>query len=158
MVFRKSKEELPDYDVLPIETKYRFAEIEINQAADTLFPLFRNKLNPRYGAIATIFNVIVPHGSALPEFEDNFLKASMTSTFMRPHKDELINYFKFRGLSYAKIRAHTGASPNTIYNKRFDYPHFTPVYHQWNEEMLHRWLALAPTINIFNEELLHSFY
>jgi hypothetical protein len=159
MAFTKDKEALPDYYALEQPTKYRFAEIEIAHALSTLERLFRHTNNPRHYAMSLIYDNITPRGNNLPEFKEEFIRLTSSNMFANPHKDELIDYFRFRHLSYAKIRQHTGTSPNTIANRRFHpYPYYEPHFRLWSEEMLSAWHALAPTLNIFKEELIHSFY
>lgn len=156
MAFKRDKEALPEYDVLDINTKYRFAEIELSYAIPRLAHIYRMASNPRQSATLAIFRTIAPPAMQFEEVEDAFMQATNGVKFRNPDKDELIDYFKFRRLSYAKIRHYTNTSPNTIRNRMYIYPTLFPHFQRWNESMLEAWETASKTINIFNEDLVHS--
>lgn len=153
MVFEKSFEN--SYHELPQSTKYRFAEIELSKALNTLTRFYRNEYNPREKASLTLYSSIIPKQLQEPEYEDRFFKMLGSTYFNQPNKTELINYLIIKGHSYAKIRNLTSASFNTISKMRFGVPTYYPLFNGWNEEVLHNWNSIKEHLNLFNEELAH---
>jgi hypothetical protein len=153
MVFEKAFEN--SYHDLPIQTKYRFAEIEISKGINTLTRFYKYEPNARQKAAYTIYNAIVPNIRKIEEFESRFFDVLSSTYFNQPNKNELIHYLIIRGHSYTKIRNLTSASFNTISKMRYGLPTYFPVFNMWNEEMLHNWNDIKTNLNLFNEDLAH---
>jgi hypothetical protein len=145
-----------NYNDLPQHTKYRFMEIEINEALKCLSLFYKNELNQYRKASDTIFNTLFPMTMRHDNITDEYFKATESTYFRRPNKNELIFYFLYKGQSYAKIRKFTGASPNTISKYRFQQPpNYYPIYQRWELDQLHAWNDIKKLLNLFNEELVH---
>lgn len=145
-----------NYADLPIETQYRFAEIEMRYALDALAPLFPAKYGQRDKLITVILDAIQKHQELTQEEKSAFFDSTVTYTFMQPSKDELVHYFRFKNTAYNRITRITGISPNTIAAKRFDYSTRFPVWHFWTPKLLLAWNEAKKPINLFNETLIHT--
>jgi hypothetical protein len=153
MAFEKSFEN--NYNELSLQTKYRFAEIEISRGMNTLTRFYRFEPNARQKAAATIYNAIVPNLMKTEEFEDRFYNMLSTTYFNQPNKNELIHYLIMKGHSYTKIRNLTSASFNTISKMRYGVPTYFPIFNLWSDEMLNNWNDIKGNLNLFNEDLAH---
>lgn len=146
-----------EYHELDINTKYRFAEIEINQAINTLTQFFKHREDPRLYASSMIYKAITPPSMRdIAELDDEFYRVVSSVQFHRPHKEEQIRYLIMKGHSYAKIRELTKCSFNTISKLRIGFPRYYPVFNRWTEGMLNNWDEVKPVLNIFNEKLIHT--
>jgi hypothetical protein len=153
MVFEKSFEN--SYHDLPQSTKYRFAEIELSKALNTLTRFYKNEFNPREKASITLYSSITPKDLQTPEFEDRFFRTLSSTYFNQPNKIEIINYLLVKGHSYTKIRSLTSASFNTISKMRFGVPTHHPIFNLWDQEMLDNWNSIKENLNIWSESLAH---
>jgi hypothetical protein len=154
MAFEKAFEN--NYHELPLQTKYRFAEIELSKGINTLTKFYKFEPNARQKASATLYNAIVPNHMKVPEFEDRFYTMLSATYFNQPNKNEIIHYLIIRGKSYTKIRNLTSASFNTISKMRYGLPSYFPIFTLWNEEMLHNWNDIKANLNLFGEDLVHN--
>jgi hypothetical protein len=135
------------------DTRYRFAELELNQAINNLKPFFVSSTNPRVTAAKQIIEAVAPH---LDEQSTSaFFDILVSYSFVNPTKQELIHYFRYNGASYKKITELTSISPNTISAYRYDVPYFIPIFQQWEPAMFSRWQNLKPHLNLWNERLIH---
>lgn len=145
MAFKKTF--VNTYHEMDQETKYRFAEMEINRALKLLTPI--------YGSVRAL-NQIIAFVNVPVQKEFDFREATQTHTFRFPIKKDEIHYLITYGQSYTKIRDITGASFNTIADLRFGFPRLYPIFKDWTPEMLHHWEVVKTTLNLFNERLIHS--
>jgi hypothetical protein len=148
-----------EYDpaTLPIETLYRFAEIEINQGIKTMNLVYRNFPDSFQLAKKFIFEQLFYYSERTTEIQSEWEEAISSRFFKIPPKYELINYFLYNGQSYNKIRKLISASPNTISKYRFQAPPFyIPNYKYWNPEMLQRWNHIKHHLNLWSEELVQT--
>lgn len=145
-----------DYDALPLPTKYRFAEMEIERALHvTTHGLYQFDPDRNQKGFTFVFNLLFPLLERNKN-EEAFQEVIRTHTFKRPHKAELINYFLYHNLSYGQIRTLCGVSPNTISKYRFQLrPHYIPVFDAWTPDMLARWESIKHALNLWDEELAH---
>lgn len=144
------------YHQLPLQTKYRFAELELAKAMNTLTRFFRYEPSARQKASGILFDAITPNSMRIPEFEDNFFNMLSSTYFNQPNKNELIHYLIAKGHSYTKIRNLTSVSFNTIAKMRYNEPYYFPIFTMWSEEMLNNWNEVKESLNLFNEELAHT--
>lgn len=144
------------YHDLALSTKYRFAEIEINQAVKILTQFFRQEHSPRQKANDIIYNALAQNPNRDDEYYDVFQKTLLSTYFNNPPKSELVHYLIMKGHSYNKIRNLTGVAFNTIANMRYGLPSYQPIFTYWNEEALNNWNAVKHTLNLFSEELAHT--
>ena len=142
-----------NYSELDSSTKYRFAELELSYAHTTLLNLFQFEPNAKYKTEDLLFNILVPLVQR-PELEEDFDKFLYSQPFRKPRKDELVNYMRYKGVSYQKIRDLTKVSFNTISGMRFSKPIHFNVFPHWDDEMLQRWNRAKISLNIFNEEII----
>lgn len=146
-----------DYSNLPEETIYRFAEIEINQAINTLNKIYRNFPDSFTLANKFIYEQLFYYSERTSETQNQWAEATADRFFRLPPKFELINYFLYHNLSYTRIRKLMVVSPNTISKCRFQpAPFYLPIYQYWNPEMLVRWNNIKNHLNLWNEELAQS--
>jgi hypothetical protein len=139
---------------LPLETQYRFAEIEVRFAMEQVKRFYREASDNRQSALHLILMSI--HPTATERDQTVWEELTRVHLFAHPLKDELVHYFRFHKVPYAKITQMTGVSPNTISKRRYDYPNYYPVFRYWTEPMLKRWNTLKQAINVFNQDLYHS--
>jgi hypothetical protein len=139
---------------LPLNTLYRFAEIEMSFAFQTTFSLFKDHAYPVMKATTLLQSML---GNFMNEEEaSNFHELINAHMFRQPHKLELIYYFRFNKVAYNKITAITGISPNTISkNKFYDYRERFPIFRFWTPERLETWNQKKGCLNIFDEPLHH---
>lgn len=154
MAFEKAFENT--YDELTQETKYRFAELELGKAVQLFTIIYHNALAPREKAISTIYDAIIPKQLDNDENKHYFHQSMNTTAINKPPKIELIHYFIMSGQSYQTIRNLTGCSFNTISKARYGTPHYYPTFNRWTPEMLLNWNRVKPTLNLWNEGLVHS--
>lgn len=147
-----------NYYELPLETKYRFAEIEINQFKKLLLStIYQYELNKQEKAFQMIYQSLFLYSERTTEKEDQLAEAMNTYNFREPLPFEKIPYFLYHHQTYGTIRKITGASPNTIAKYRFQpLPFFTPSFKGWNEESLVRWNSVKQAYNLWNQDLAHT--
>jgi hypothetical protein len=144
-----------DYNKLDINTKYRFAEVEIAHALKCLDRLFSDHSGSFPLAVRRIYEVITPREMTAVEPWEDWKRATMSIYFRKPQKKEIITYMLLRGVSYKKLRDLTGVAYNTISKHRYGLPHYHPIFNHWNPYMLSRWEEIKPSLNLFNESLVH---
>lgn len=143
-------------DVLSEQTKYRFAEIELNYALhNNLTKLFTTTER----AIDQLYFLLVPNEQSSQEKHSRWREILTSPTFIKPLKAELVYYFTQHGASYTFVRQRTGISPNTMQKLRtkhqLETPSFYAVCSFWTPEMLNRWDDVKHILNIFLEPLVH---
>lgn len=143
------------YFDLPIQTRYRFAEMELARAARILSPFYHHATMQRRTAIGTLFDMITPKYHRFTENEERFAQALTSPHNNQPPTEHQITYFIALGLSYRKIREITGTSFNSISKARFGLPFYQPMYQNWSEEMLLNWDQVSRSLNIWGEQLSH---
>lgn len=155
MAYEPMKLKLED---LPQTNLFRYAEIEMRYAFDILGPvLTQHTQGPKREVIAAfILDSILGVPKEAVQERSHFHDTTTTYTFLMPNKDELVQYLRFKNVSYNKITKLTGISPNTISAKRFDYSAKYPVWHYWTDERLTAWNAAKTALNLFGEKLYHS--
>lgn len=142
------------YHDLDQQTQYRFAELELGKAVQTLTTLYRHATTPRSASQNFLLGALVPKTTDTQKEEAFFHMLSSTYT-INPPKAELIHYLIIHGHSYNKIRELTKTSFNTIAKMRFGIPIYYPSYPYWDQETLMKWERIKSTLNLFNEELAH---
>ena len=147
-----------NYSELSIETKYRFAEIELNQFRKLLFnTIYQFDANKQENTFRTIFQALFAYDDRTVEHENQLAEAFSSYRFRDPAPFEKIPYFLYNQQTYGTIRKVIGSSPNTIAKYRFrPLPFFMPVFKGWNEESLARWNAVKHAYNLWNEDLAHK--
>lgn len=145
-----------NYQELPLETRFRFAEYEISKAIGILV-LFTPHPHAKVQAAENIFKLIAPGHTeeALDEWVEVFMSAGQ-HRLTRLSKAEEAAYFLYRNVSYTNIRKLTGLSPNTIAKYRFHNPYSYTKYGKWDEFMLERWDRIKGGLNIWNQPLFHT--
>ena len=146
-----------NYHELPLETKYRFAEIELNQFRKLLIQtIYQNEIEKQAKAMQTIFQTLFSYSERSTQTEDQLYEAFSSYQFRESPPFEKIPYFLYHHQTYNMIRKLTGASPNTIAKYRFQpLPFFTPVFKGWSADALARWNAVKHAYNLWNEDLAH---
>jgi len=142
-----------NYEDLPEQTKYRFAELEIGRAIHSIAQ-FIPLPNPQIIASQYIFRQIQSTFTA--EDEDNWLEVFSSWRLVKGEKEELATYFRYRNISYTNTRKAIGLSPNTISKYRFINPYYYTKYPKWDSFMLFKWNSIKSAINIWNQELYHK--
>lgn len=150
MAFEKTFEN--DYNDLSLNTKYRFAEMELSNLITILMPIYQNK--PQ--TVTTIFNMLDITDNIEREKESAFHDMAHSHHFVRPDKKDQIRQLILYGQTYAKIQRITKASPNHIASLRFGLPELYPIYQHWTPEILHRWETIKPAFNLYQETLVHT--
>jgi hypothetical protein len=153
MAFKREYEK--NYNELPENTQYRFAEIELKHSLSAILTLYKPRYTPRMSALTTLYDYLTPDNLKTPEYEKDFVEAFNSSYFNQPNKFELLHYLMARNHSYTKIRNLTSASFNTISKLKYDQPIYYPIFRHWTPDMLARWNELKKHFNLFNEELAH---
>lgn len=152
-------EQYADFDPanLPIETRYRFAELEINQGLKVMQQVYKTFIDSYQLSNNFIYELLFYYSERTTQSHSDWNEAIRTHLFKSPTKHELINYFLYNQQSYANIRALMGASPNTIAKQRFQpAPFYLPVFKHWNTTMLDRWDHAKQHLNLWQESLAHT--
>jgi hypothetical protein len=145
-----------DYSTLPEQTRYRFAEIEMSYALNTLQALFKHQHNTFQLAQRTIFELAIPKERQYKEIEDRFMAMMTSHYFKNPIKEEVIDYLRFKNVSYRDIMKITNSGPNTVSARRFEaFPNHYPLFHMWDAATLSKWDDVKGYLNIFAEKLIH---
>lgn len=144
------------YHDLDENTKYRFAELELQQSLKHLTRFNHYTDSPRTSAIAQLYKAITPYHQQSDEHESRFFQALSSTYFNNPPKTEVIKYLIIYAQSYNKIRSITSASPNTIAKERYGIPYFHPAFDMWNPEMLQSWNNLKNIFNVWGEKQVHE--
>jgi hypothetical protein len=153
-------EQYAEYDpsLLPLSTRFRFAEIEINKAISQLTKLFTHdeSTTALQKARNTIMDILFTPMEKYTH-EARFLDVTLTMYFRNPISYENINYMLYHHQSYKTIQKLIKVSPNTIAGHRFQpIPNYPPIFDDWTENMLRRWNHAKQALNIWNESLVHS--
>lgn len=142
------------YHDLDQQTQYRFAELELGKAIQTLTTLYRHHTSPRTNAHNLLLNALITP-TMNNQKEDSFINMLSSTYTLNPPKVEMIHYLIIHGHSYNKIRELTKASFNTIAKMRYGLPIYYPSFQFWDDETLQKWERIKSTLNLFDEELAH---
>jgi hypothetical protein len=147
-----------NYDELPIFTKYRFAEIEINQFIKiNMQKIYQFEPDRSQKVFQQLYSLLFLYSERYSEIESSLREALVSHQFQHPQRHELIPYFLYHGQSYKTIRELMGASPNTIAKYRFQQlPLFYPLFDHWTEPTLARWEAIKDGYNLWFQPLAHT--
>jgi hypothetical protein len=144
-----------NYKDLDRNTMYRFAEIEMKHAMDLLQKAYKHTHFPQQKAVTMLFDMVNTVEENKEEREDFFREATLTRLWNNPLRNELIDYFRYRNISYRRIMTSTGFSPNTIAKRKYEEAFYTPVYQKWDAAMLVKWDEVKSIFNLFGETVIH---
>ncbi len=131
---------------LPIETLFRFAEIELNKFAQN---------HPLGLDYATAF---ISSYLANEETSQDVFDLVRSHAFRNPRKSELVDYFRYMNQTYTQTIKKTGVSSRTIARRRYELPIYLPIFRYWSKGMLKRWNDQKHFYNIWNEPLIQTSY
>lgn len=156
MVFVKTQP--LNYDELPINTKLRFLEIELNAAINQLTPLFTGTSTS--GVLEATSQLASYLAQDKTMLKDDLIHAFSSKRFRYPTREEILQYFRYRNIGVAKIVKYASVSPNTIQGMKDSYPNFTPVFPSWTifPVLVIQWDNLKNNFNLFNDQMLQSHY
>lgn len=140
-----------NYDNLPLDTKLRFLEIELSAGVNTLTTLLGTPQRAQESLIRSLAQ------------SDHELYLTLTNLFnsrrfLQPTREELIQYFRYKGIGVQAVTRYAKASPNTVVGYKDKYPNFTPVFPGWKEHQhaIMEWDQLKTHLNLFNDDLIHT--
>jgi hypothetical protein len=128
-------------------TRYRFAELEINQLL-TLAP------NRSYWNNFLLKYVLAPDN--FEEATDQFFDVATLKSFTKPRRAELAAYFMYHNLGYKAIQDKFGISSRTVAKYRFNIPELHPDWRHWNLDTYNNWQQHKHSFNLWRETLIQS--
>lgn len=141
---------------LTIETQYRFIELEIFKALDTL-SYFTNR--DIHTAAAILTNALVPNNFYTEEIRDQF-KSSITSYDFQAKHNELVHYFRYHNLGAHKIRQYiTVQLKDLVRGGKYDaFPDLRPVFPEWSQikSAVVTWNNVKEKLNLFNDKVIQK--
>lgn len=143
-----------DQSVLTPATKARFIEIEMYYGLRALKKFFPASITLTE-AKQLLIKLLAPNDHIL---QDKFDMCFSSYKFNHPTKEEAIQYFRYKGLGVHAVVKYAAVAPNTVQNYKEKLPIFQPFLTELIEqpELIEIWSSIRSSLNLFNEELIHT--